>query len=385
MDKYIKVKVGDIKENCKEQDLYIQNGFLAKSKYIETTDDDIKRFNKWDIKEVFVESKIPLDSLENFDKFMREYKAFRKIYFNCIKRLKTNISNFKQNNIISLGEITDIVAELQDIIKRNLNSVFNLLNIQDLEREDEFYARLVNVSMLAMIIGTTIKFSESRIQKVGLGGILYDIGMIKVPDKITQKMGSLTSDEFKEIQKHTVYGYKIIKNNLRLDDDMAMIPLTHHEYYNGKGYPRGLAGNNIHLYSRIIAIAQSMEGMLRNINVHFRKSYSLPEAVREIMHEAGRKYDPNIVKAFVSVISIYPVGSIVILNDKRRGFVFSVNPSFPMRPVIKIVSDENKKYFEDGDVVNLFNFKEIVIEHIERDELFIKEVLSKLFEDSILR
>lgn len=385
MEQYIKVKVGDIKEKAPRQDLYLSDKFIAKSKYIEITEDDVSRFNKWNIKEVFVEAIAAVNNLEDFDKFFQEYKVFKKIYLNCIKRLKNNLTNLKHNNIVALNEIIDVVSELQDIIKRNLNSVLNLLNIQNFNREDEYYVRLTNVSMLSMIIGTTIKFSENRIEKVGLGGMLYDIGMIKVPDKITKKMGALTSEEYKEIQKHTVYGYKIIKNNFRLEDDIAMIPLTHHEYYNGKGYPRGLAGNQIHLYARIIAIAQAIEGMLRNINVHFRKEYSLSEAIREIMRGANIKYDPNIVKAFVSVISIYPVGSIVILNDGRRGFVFSINASFPMRPVIKIVSDNNGNYVEDGETINLLNVSKLFIEHIERNEEFIKEAQEKLFGDDNTR
>ena len=143
-------------------------------------------------------------------------------------------------------------------MERNLNSVLQLFNLSNLPKADEYYIRSLNVSMISMMIGRAMKFSENRVKKLGVGAMLYDIGLTKVPDKILNKLGRFTTEEYNEVKKHTVYGYKIMKNSFRFEEEVALISLAHHELYNGKGYPRGLTGNQIHLYTKIVSISHTL-------------------------------------------------------------------------------------------------------------------------------
>ncbi|AEM23295.1 putative HD-GYP domain containing protein [Brachyspira intermedia PWS/A] len=405
MAKLIKINIQDIKTKAEKKDIYLYNDFLASTGYIDLKEDDMQRFQKWDINEVFMEDNTSLDMevSADFDKFLREYKVFKKIYLNVIKKVRNNLGGYKNNNLVNMNELNEILDEVLDIVNRNLSSVLQLLNLTGLPRADEYYIRSLNVSLISMIIGRAMKFSENRVKKLGIGAILYDIGLVKVPDKILEKIGKFTPEEYTEIKKHTVYGYKILKTSFRFEEDLAMISLMHHEYYNGKGYPRGLSGNQINLYSRIIAIAHAVEKMLKPIriassntkikdnkstfslmleksNANKKKDISLYDAVKEIIHGANTKYDPNISKTFVSIFTVYPIGSIVLLNDKRKGFVFATNPNFPIRPIIKIVSNENGEFTDDGETINLLETNQLFIAGVDKDNNFLEEVRTKILD-----
>ncbi|MEI0550370.1 HD-GYP domain-containing protein [Brachyspira intermedia] len=405
MAKLIKINIQDIKTKAEKKDIYLYNDFLASTGYINLKEDDMQRFQKWDINEVFMEDNTFLDMevSADFDKFLREYKVFKKIYLNVIKKVRNNLGGYKNNNLVNINELNEILDEVLDIVNRNLSSVLQLLNLTGLPRADEYYIRSLNVSLISMIIGRAMKFSENRVKKLGIGAILYDIGLVKVPDKILEKIGKFTPEEYAEIKKHTVYGYKILKTSFRFEEDLAMISLMHHEYYNGKGYPRGLAGNQINLYSKIIAISHAVEKMMKPIriassnskikdnkstfslmleksNENKKRDVSLFDAVKEIILGANTKYDPNISKTFMSIFTVYPIGSIVLLNDKRKGFVFATNPNFPIRPIIKIVSNENGEFVDDGETINLLETNQLFIAGVDKDNNFLEEVRTKILD-----
>ncbi|OEJ13858.1 diguanylate cyclase [Brachyspira hampsonii] len=405
MAKLTKINTQDIKAKAEKKDIYLYNDFLASTGYIDFKEDDMQRLKKWDINEVFVEDNTSLDMevSADFDKFLREYKVFKKIYFNVIKKVRNNLGGYKNNNLVNINELNEILDEVLDIVNRNLSSVLQLFNLTNFPKPDEYYVRSLNVSLISMIIGRAMKFSENRVKKLGIGAILYDIGLVKVPDKILSKIGKFTSEEYAEVKKHTVYGYKILKSSFRFEEDLAMISLMHHEFYNGKGYPRGLAGNQINLYSKIVAIAHAVEKMLKPMriassaskskdnkstfslmleksNENKKKYVTLYDAVKEIIHGANTKYDPNISKTFVSIFTVYPIGSIVLLNDKRKGFVFAANPNFPIRPIIKIVSNENGEFIEDGETINLLETNQLFIAGVDKDNNFLEEVRTKILD-----
>ena len=393
MENFAKIKTQDIKSQPERKDIYLDNDFIAISKYIEIRDEDINRLKKWDIAEVFIkdlESEgATHNSVQDFDKFLREYKVFKNIYLNIIKQTKNNLGNFRHNNLVNMKELNEIIDGLLDIMNRNLNSFIALLSIFNFDKEDFYYVRSLNVAIISLIIGKGMKMSDAILKKLGLGAILYDIGLVKVPEKILNKQYKHTPEEYAEIKKHTVYGYKLMKSNFRFEEEMAAIALEHHEYYNGKGYPREISKNEIHLYAKIVTIAHEAEKVMKNnrilpdeksLNVDKKnvEKKLLFDSVKLIMQGANTKYDPTISKIFVGIFSVYPVGSVVVLKDNRKALVFATNGAFPIRPIIKIVSDENGKLITDGEVVNLVENNQIFINSIDRDDKFLEEVDKKI-------
>lgn len=392
MENFAKIKTQDIKSQAERKDIYLDNDFIAISKYMEIKDEYINRLKKWDINEVFIKDLESEDashnSVQDFDKFLREYKVFKNIYLNIINQTKNNLGNFRNNNLVNMKELNEIIDGLLDIMNRNLNSFTALLSIFDFPKEDFYYVRSLNVAIISLIIGKGMKLSDGILKKLGLGAILYDIGLVKVPEKILNKTYKFTTEEYAEIKKHTVYGYKLMKSNFRFEEEMAAIALEHHEYYNGTGYPRGISGNDIHLYAKIVAIAHEMEKVVKSSRImpdeknlcasENAEKKLLFDSVRYIIQGANNKYDPTISKVFIVMFNVYPVGSIVILNDKRKAFVFASNKNFQIRPVIKIMSDENGNFTENGEVINLVENNRLFISAIDRDDKFLKEVSKKI-------
>ena len=393
MENFAKIKTQDIKSQPERKDIYLDNDFIAISKYIEVKDEDINRLKKWDITEVFIkdlESEgATHNSVQDFDKFLREYKVFKNIYLNIIKQTKNNLGNFRHNNLVNMKELNEIIDGLLDIMNRNLNSFIALLSIFNFNKEDFYYVRSLNVAIISLIIGKGMKLSDGILKKLGLGAILYDIGLVKVPEKILNKQYKHTPEEYAEIKKHTVYGYKLMKSNFRFEEEMAAIALEHHEYFNGKGYPLGISGNEIHLYAKIVAVAHEAEKVMKNNRIlSDEKNFSadkknvekklLFDSVKLIMQGANNKYDPIVSKVFIGIFTVYPIGSIIILNDKRKALVFATNNNFPIRPIIKIMSDENGNFTENGEVINLVENNQIFISGIDRDNKFFEEVNKKI-------
>ena len=379
------VKIDDLVVGSLGADIYLdESGTLSRSKYLPITKEYIDNLIELDISELYLTTATSSTEKEeenySFDTFIDHYKLFSKVYFKCVEKTRVIIQGFEKTNFIMTSDLQKIVDELFYIVSSDSSSVLNILNVQTYDKATSLYARLVNVSLLSMLIGVALKIPEEAIKKIGLGGLLYDIGMINVPKQILNKFGKYNEEEFRTMQKHTVYGYRIMKHILRLENDVATIALTHHEYYNGKGYPRALSGDQIHIYSKIVAIAQAIDGMLKNHTAYFKDKMSLSAAMKEIMKEASTKFDPSIVKVFVSILGVYPVGSVVVLNDSRHALVFRLHKNFPIRPVVKVISNDESKYISNGETIDLLNKKDIYITNVESDSTYLTDIQNTIFE-----
>jgi len=170
------------------------------------------------------------------------------------------------------------------------------------------------------------------------GALFHDVGMVKIPDNIVNREGKLTQSEYNLIKNHTLIGYKILNQKEGYTSEIAQVALQHHERYNGSGYPSGIAGEAISTFARIVAVADSYDAMTQ-IRTYKNKLIS-HEAIKNVLAASKNYYDPEILKVFLSIMSIYPIGSIVQLNNGIIGIVSRANPKLPLRPIIRILLDE---------------------------------------------
>ncbi len=147
-------------------------------------------------------------------------------------------------------------------------------------------------------VGVYLNFSESILDELELATSMHDIGMVSVDRAILDKAGPLSESEFKEMMKHTEIGYHLLVASPSLAG-IGEYVLSHHENYDGSGYPQGLARLEIPLISRVIAVVDGYEAMTHERS--YRKKLSHEEALSEIMSCSGTKYDPNIVLAFINI------------------------------------------------------------------------------------
>lgn len=171
---------------------------------------------------------------------------------------------------------------------------------QAVETKD-FYTRghSERVSRGAVMIATEIGMRPERVGAISYAGMLHDVGKLGVPTSVLQKRGSLTDDEFAAIQLHPMRGLDIVREIGFLDEALAGI-MHHHERIDGRGYPMGLAGDEIPEFARVLSVADAFDSMTSDRS--YRGARPVPEAVAELRRCAGKQFDPVFVDAFVTAI-----------------------------------------------------------------------------------
>lgn len=169
------------------------------------------------------------------------------------------------------------------------------LQTKSLETE-EHTERVVNNSL---IIGERLSLPISVMDELTIVAKLHDIGKIGVSEEILLKQGNLSEEEFEIAKTHTEKGYRIVKASNQLDN-VAKGVLTHHERWDGKGYPLKLKGESIPLIARIVSIADSYDSMTND--TVYKKALSKKEAINELKKCSGKQFDPHIVKIFVEYL-----------------------------------------------------------------------------------
>jgi HD-GYP domain-containing protein (c-di-GMP phosphodiesterase class II) len=155
------------------------------------------------------------------------------------------------------------------------------------------------VTAYATLIGQELKLAAQQMEILKCAAILHDIGKLNIPDSILLKPGRLTAQEYEQIKKHPIESENIVKSIEFLYAVLAAIR-HHHERYDGKGYPDGLAGENIPLAARILGVADSFAAMTSDRP--YGKAKTFPEAIKELERSAGTQFDPKITKVFIGIL-----------------------------------------------------------------------------------
>ena len=150
----------------------------------------------------------------------------------------------------------------------------------------------------------------------------------------------MTEDEYKIVKEHTVLGYVFLRNHGGIDEQVCTAAYNHHERMNGRGYPRKVSAELLSTYDRIIAIVDSYDAMISDRC--YRKGMSPSRALSQLYKGQGDLYDEQLIKQFIQMVGVYPVGSMVEFSNGQVGVVLSVNENSKLEPVVELVTDANK-------------------------------------------
>ncbi len=219
----------------------------------------------------------------------------------------------------------------------------------------------VNTAILSSVMGVTLKLSPYKLSYLAAGALLHDSGMLRIPDSIVKKKGALSEDEAQKVRAHPLLSYRIITKELMYPDDVGLIGLQHHERWDSEGYPRKTTGVDIDALARIVSIADAFEAMVSE--KPYRNSMIGYAAMKALLSDNSRRFDPDILKAFIKSMGIYPLGSTVLLNNSAIAKVIETHPEAPLRPRLRIIVDEFGKRYEgdEGDPVDLVAEKTLFI------------------------
>lgn len=180
---------------------------------------------------------------------------------------------------------------------------------------------------------------------------MINSGMTQIPAYITHKQSQLSEHELNQVKTHPILGYQVMKKLGNFSEKSCVVVMQHHEQFDGNGYPRGLKGSEIDEGARIVTIGDNYEALLEARS--YREKQFFYQAMKQLVATGARKFDPVMLKAFLSMMSVYPIGSIVELNKGGIGIVIGSNPLKPMRPIVKLLYSETKQQMRDLVIVNL--------------------------------
>lgn len=281
--------------------------------------------------------------------------AAKRTYSQSVTATKDVMNSVRMGQSPNLKKVKRVVQSIVDQILADEGSLVGLTTIRDYD--DYTFTHSVNVCIFSVALGRRLGLSRLQLYDLGLAALFHDIGKSRVPAEIINKPGQLTEDEWRMIAAHPWMGVLALfqlKEATEFPYRAMRVAYEHHMKRDVTGYPRTLRTKVMGFYSRIVMCADAFDAATS------RRSYQTepmnPAVVlAELRDNARRGQDPVIVKAFVSMLGIYPVGTFVVLDTFELAIVHSVNPDPTMlsRPVILIVSDDLGNVHHPGTLVDL--------------------------------
>ena len=249
-------------------------------------------------------------------------------------------------------QVRKVVAGMVASILRNPDA---LVLLSSLREHDEFaVAHSINVCTLCLAFGRYMGFSADELTELGMGGLLHDVGEIRVPTNIMRREGLLSKEESLLMQTHTTHGADILRNSSDIPTSTIDIALTHHERSNGQGYPEGIYEKDIGYYSRIVGMIDVYDSVTTSHG--HRHGISSTEALKNMYNWRDTLFDAKLIENFIQCLGIYPIGSVVELGSGEVGIVISVSLEHRLLPKLLLVRDSAKKAYLPPKIINLAQY-----------------------------
>ncbi|MGS0693064.1 HD-GYP domain-containing protein [Shewanella sp. 0m-4] len=209
----------------------------------------------------------------------------------------------------------------------------------------------INVAFLLVTFGRYLNFDTDMLRQMAVGGILHDIGKIKVDSEVLNKPGKLTAEEYEHVKLHQTYAVEIMEQTTGLSQVSKDISLMHHEKLDGKGYPLGLKGDEIPVHGRMSCIVDIFDAL--TATRCYKEAMSPAAAFKILLSLTPFHLDQQLVYEFIRCVGVYPVGSLVQLSDGRIGIVWESKGRDALHPKVKCFYSMKHKCYTKVEIVDL--------------------------------
>ncbi|RFU60297.1 HD-GYP domain-containing protein [Bacillus sp. V59.32b] len=347
--------------------IYNENGQILLTKGIELTDHLIERLIRLNIFTIYIEDEVS-EGIEIIESIPEELRSEA---VNVVTEGLHTIAELNTSNVKGMIKTGRAIRTFQKIFKDILTSLtenrqaLNLLATTKAQ-ENHVYTHSVNVAIYACQMGIENGFPLKNIEELGLGAMLHDVGKLFIAPEILNKPGKLTEKEYEHVKSHTDLGFDILRKVHEIPLPVSHCALQHHEKIDGSGYPRGLEGDEIHRYAKILSISNVFDAVTSHRP--YRRAI-LPHKGLELLYAGnGTQFDSRQLELFKGCIAIYPQGMTVKLNDGRTGIVTEYSFNAVGRPNIRIISDEEGQQVKPYEI-DLYAKDHLTVEIVGADTL----------------
>ena len=276
------------------------------------------------------------------------------LYFKTLSVVSDIMESAKLKNAVGIKKAKRLVHSMVDLMVREEST---LLGLTTLRSYDEYtYNHSVNVSILSIEIGQRLGYDRKELSDLGMATLFHDIGKIDLPIEVLNKPSEFTPEEWQIMRTHPVNGVKTLLRLKGLQEQAIRMILTsfeHHLNYDLSGYPKLASARKISLFGRITTICDCYDA-LTSARVYNRSPLVPDKALSYMMRKSDTAFDPLLLKTFVNVVGIYPVGTIVLLNTQQLAVVVkaNANPANIHKPCIKFITDSQGNE-TDGEIIDL--------------------------------
>jgi HD-GYP domain-containing protein (c-di-GMP phosphodiesterase class II) len=227
-----------------------------------------------------------------------------------------------------------------------------LMCFAQLKRKDEYTAlHGLRVCILALALGRQLGMPREQIETLGIGALLHDFGMVKVPEEVLSKPGPLTPEEIRLMQQHVIWGAELLDRTRQIPAAALQVVTNHHERHDSSGYLRGLRGAEIGEFGMIGAIIDHYDAITSDRV--YRNAESAHSVLMKMYEWRNTLFTARLVEKFIQCLGIYPIGSVVELNTGEIGVVAAINRVHRLKPHVMLVYRADRQPYEQMPIANL--------------------------------
>ena len=269
----------------------------------------------------------------------RELVRAREVQSQTRVLMRTTIEEVQKGKAVNIPLAEKVVDNMVESVIRNPDALVCLSQLKDISEYTALHS--VRTCVLALTFGRHLVLSKDELKILGIGALLHDIGMAKLPATILDKPGGLTVEEFELMTQHVPWGLEILKRSGGVPPAALEILEQHHERHDGSGYVRKLKGDLIGYVGAICAIVDVYDAITSQRV--YRGPVSADDALKRMYEWRHKDFHAELVQEFIKCMGIYPIGSLVELSTGGVGVVITINRARRLKPKVVLLLTANKK------------------------------------------
>jgi HD-GYP domain-containing protein (c-di-GMP phosphodiesterase class II) len=280
-----------------------------------------------------------------------ELVVAKSVYCGALDQIMLALAAIQRGDELSMPELEVVTNAMVDSVLRNNTAMTLLARMHEQGHYTSSHA--LSGSIWALVFGRHLGLDKESLAAVGLGGLLLDVGKTKLPEQLLNKKDTLTDVERAHVNTHVELSMEIIRKAGNVDNRVLDMVATHHERYDGSGYPRAWKGTQIPIFGRIGGIVDSYTAMISDRP--YAKAISSYDAMRQFKALSDKHFQAEMVEQFIQAIGIFPAGTLVELNTGEIGVVLKEHQFSRLQPDLAIILDAEKQPSTKLKIVDLRN------------------------------